>query len=89
MLEQRAALAEMKDTMEHASAEHSVSLKDMKQIVRDSSLEKLAVERERIERQIEIKKVRLTLWARVLLCGCWFGVFMIVEVELTVTYLPL
>jgi hypothetical protein len=57
-------------------------------VVRDSSLEKLAVERERADRQIEIKKVRLTFWARVL-CGIWFGVLFIVEVELNVTYLPL
>ncbi len=56
--------------------------------MRDSSLEKLAVERERADRQIEIKKVRLTFWARVL-CGIWFGVLFIVEVELNVTYLPL
>ena len=43
LLEQRETLSQMKQTMEHAAAEHAVSLHDMKKVVRDSSLEKLAV----------------------------------------------
>jgi hypothetical protein len=66
--EQRETLSQMKQTMEHAAAEHSVSLNDMKKVVRDSSLEKHAVQKERTERQIEIKKVRFTFWVRVS-CG--------------------
>ena len=57
MQEQQGIVAELKLTMAHAQAEHSVSLNDMKKVVRDSSLEKIAVDKERVERQIEIKKV--------------------------------
>ena len=60
LLEQRETLSEMKQTMDHAAAEHVVSLHDMKKVVRDSSLEKLAVQKERTERQMEIKKVSYT-----------------------------
>ena len=66
-------LSRMKQTMEHASAEHCVSLNDMKKVVRDSSLEKLAVQKERADRHIEIKKVRYTVWIRVA-CGNTVGV---------------
>ncbi len=58
MLAQRQTLADMKHTMKHAEAEHSVSLYAMKKIVRDSSLDKVAVEQERADRQNEIKKVK-------------------------------
>ncbi len=57
MQEQQDIVAELKLTMAHAQAEHSVSLRDIKKVVRDSSLERIAVEKERVERQIEIKKV--------------------------------
>jgi hypothetical protein len=60
LLEQRETLSQMKQTMEHAAAEHAVSLHDMKKVVRDSSLEKLAVQKERTERQMEVKKVSYT-----------------------------
>jgi hypothetical protein len=66
--EQRETLSQMKQSMEHAAAEHSVSLNDMKKIVRNSSLERLVVQKERTERQIEIKKARFTFWVRVS-CG--------------------
>ncbi len=57
MQEQQGIVAELKLTMAHAEAEHSVSLNDMKKAVRDSSLEKIAVDKERVERLMEIKKV--------------------------------
>ena len=57
MQEQQVIVAELKLTMAHAQAEHLVSLRDIKKVVRDSSLEKFAVEKERVERTIEIKKV--------------------------------
>ncbi len=57
MQEQQEIVAELKLTMAHAQAEHLVSLRDIKKVVRDSSLEKIAVEKERVERTIEIKKV--------------------------------
>ena len=69
-------LSRMQETMEHASAEHCVSLYDMKKVVRDSSLEKLAVEKERTDRHIEIKKVLHTVCVRVA-CGNTVGVMFI------------
>ncbi len=58
------SLSRMQESMQHASAEHCVSLNDMKKVVHDSSLEKLAVQKERTEREIEIKKVRYTVFVR-------------------------
>ncbi len=55
--EQRGIVAGLKLTMAHAQAGHLVSLKYIKKVVRDSSLEKIAVEKERVERLIETKKV--------------------------------
>ncbi len=55
--QQQEIVAELKLTMAHAQAEHLVSLRDIKKVVRDSSLEKIAVEKERVERTIEMKKV--------------------------------
>jgi hypothetical protein len=56
--EQQEIVAELKLTMAHAQAEeHLVSLRDIKNVVRDCSLEKIAVEKERVESQIEMKKV--------------------------------
>ena len=69
-------LSRMQETMEHASAEHCVSLNDMKKVVRDSSLEKLAVQKERTDRHIEIKKVRYTVCVRGP-CGNTVGVMFI------------
>ncbi len=57
MQEQQVIVAELKLTMAHAQAEHLVSLRDIKKVVRDSSLEKIAVEKERVESHIEMKKV--------------------------------
>ncbi len=59
MLQQQEIVAELKLTMAHAKAEHLVSLKDMKKVVRDISLDKIKVEKERVEREIEMKKVPL------------------------------
>jgi hypothetical protein len=83
--ENRIALSHMKRTMVHASAEHSLSLNDMKKVVRESSLEKFAVEKERTDRQIEIKKACSAVWVRV---PCWNtdGVMFIVGVKLTGLY---
>ena len=76
-------LSRMQQTMEHASAEHCVSLNDMKKVVRDSSLEKLAVQKERTEREIEIKKVRYTDCVREA-CGNTVG-FMFIYVVLFIS----
>jgi hypothetical protein len=46
----------MKLTMEHASAEYSVSLYDTRKVVRDSSLEKLAVEKEEQTDKLKLKR---------------------------------
>ncbi len=59
VLQQQKIVAELKLTLAHAKAEHLVCLKDMKQLVRDSSLDKIEVEKERVEIEIEMKKVRL------------------------------
>ncbi len=59
VLQQQEVVAELKLTMAHAKAERLVCLKDMKKLVRDSSLDKIEVEKERVEIEIEMKKVRL------------------------------
>ena len=56
LLEQRETLSQMKQTMENAAAEHAVSLHDMKKVVRDSSLEKLAVEKEEQTDKLKLKR---------------------------------
>ena len=61
--------------MKHAEAEHSVSLYAMKKIVRDSSLDKVAVEQERADRQNEIKKVK---WWVGVSFGCGTNLFYVV-----------
>ncbi len=59
VLQQQEIVAELKKTMADAKAKHLVSLKDMKKVVRESSLDKIEVEKGRVEREIEMKKVPL------------------------------
>jgi hypothetical protein len=56
VLHQHDIVAELKITMAHTRAEHMVCLKDFKKLVRDSSLEKMEVEKVRVECEIEMKK---------------------------------
>ena len=56
MLHQQDIVAELKLTVAHTKAEHMVSLKDIKKLERDSSLDKIEVEKERVDAEIEMKK---------------------------------
>ena len=56
MLHQQVIVAELKLTMAHTKAEHMVCLKDFKKLVRDSSLDKIEVDKERVDSEIEMKK---------------------------------
>ncbi len=55
VLHQQDIVAELKLTMAHTKAEH-MGLKDFKKLVRDSSLDKIEVEKERVDSEIEMKK---------------------------------
>ncbi len=56
VLHQQDIVAELKLTMAHTKAEHMVCLKDIKILVRDSSLDKIEVEKVRVDSEIEMKK---------------------------------